>query len=73
MKPTGTGCHLTQSDLIRLSMPILEANAVLCGEHVTTGPTGKPMCDYVPYYKSDEAEVNAWADGKNIFDVGSGR
>ena len=62
--------HLSQSDLIRLSLPILEANADLCGERVTTGPTGKPMCDYVPYYKADEAQVNAWTDGSNIFIAG---
>ena len=62
--------HVSQSDLIRLSMPILEANADLCGENVTTGPTGKRMCDYVPYYKSDQAEVNAWTDGKNIYIAG---
>lgn len=62
--------HLSQLDLIRLSLPILEANVAMCGEHVTTGPTGKPMCDHVPYYMSDEAEVNAWTDGKNIYVAG---
>ena len=62
--------QLSQADLIRLSMPILEANADLCGEQVTTGPTGQRMCDYVPYYKADEAQVNAWTDGRNIFIAG---
>lgn len=61
---------LDQKGLIRLSLPILEANADLCGDNVTTGPTGKRMCDYVPYYKSDQAEVNAYTDGENIYIAG---
>ena len=57
---------MTQADLMREAAPVLAANADLCGSKVIRY-RGELVCDFFPFYMSNEPTANAYTDGVYIY------
>lgn len=53
---------MTQADLMREAVPVLAANTALCGDRVIRY-LGELVCDFFPFYLSNESHANAYTDG----------
>ena len=62
---------MTQADLMQHALPVLAANADMCGDKVIRY-RGEMVCDFFPFYLSNESHPNAYTDGVDFIYVTAG-
>lgn len=62
---------MTQADLMQHALPVLAANADMCGEKVIRY-RGEKVCDFFPFYLSNESHPNAYTDGVDFIYITAG-
>ena len=62
---------MTQADLMREAVPVLAANTALCGDRVIRY-RGELVCDFFPFYLSNESHANAYTDGVRYIYITAG-
>ena len=62
---------MTQADLMQHALPVLAANADMCGDKVIRY-RGERVCDFFPFYLSNESHPNAYTDGVDFIYITAG-
>jgi len=62
---------MTQADLMQHALPVLAANVDMCGEKVIRY-RGEKVCDFFPFYLSNESHPNAYTDGVDFIYITAG-